>query len=288
MGPAIVSAEETATPEVTDKLMLRGGWAYVFGANANVSIGGPALGVGANVDLTTDEFWARMTAPDAPFPTTAAASPGEFKEAFEAAFGQGADALVCVNVSGSLSGTLKSAEVARSMLADREIHVIDSRTASMGVGLLAQLAAELAAEGVSAAEIARLIEERKAQVDLYVALETLEYLKRGGRISAAQAAIGGILSVKPIITIADGVVESVDKPRTRGKARERLLELITARPIERGYVLSANAADAAAFADELTSRAGLPAGSLPVRSIGASVGPHVGPGAYGAVLLYRS
>ena len=119
-------------------------------------------------------------------------------------------------------------------------------------------------------------------------LETLEYLKRGGRISAAQAAIGGILSVKPIITIEDGVVETADKPRTRSKARERLLELITAKPIERAVVLSGMAADPDAFATELAARAGLPVGSTPVRSIGPSVGPHVGPGAYGAVVIYRS
>ena len=114
----------------------------------------------AGVDLTTDEFWERMTAPDAPFPTTAAAAPGDFIGAFEAAFAAGADAIVCVHVSGDLSGTIKSAQVAAAMLPDREIHVVDSRTASMGEGMLAQIAAELAAEGVSAAEIARVLEDR--------------------------------------------------------------------------------------------------------------------------------
>ena len=100
---------------------------------------------------------------------------------------------MCVNVAGDLSGTLKSAQVAQGMLQDREIHVIDSRTASMGVGQLVQIGAELAAEGVSATEIARVLEERKADVDLFVALDTLEYLKRGGRISGAQAAVGTML-----------------------------------------------------------------------------------------------
>ena len=85
-----------------------------------------------NVDLTTDEFWVRMLAPDAPFPTTAAAAPGDFKAAFEAAFDGGADGVVCVNASDGLSGTHKSARIAAGMLEGREIHVIDSRTASMG------------------------------------------------------------------------------------------------------------------------------------------------------------
>jgi DegV family protein with EDD domain len=226
-------------------------------------------------------------APDSPFPTTAAASPGEFKDAFEAALGQRADALVCVNVSGSLSGTLKSAEVARSMLADREIHVIDSRTASMGVGLLAQLAAELAAEGVSAAEIARLIEERKAQVDLYVALETLEYLKRGGRISGARAAVGTMLSIKPIITVVDGIVENADRVRSRLKARERVLELLTQKPLERAALLHTTNADVEEFRERFIERSGLDPSRVQVMTVGPSVGPYLGPGCVGGVIMYR-
>src|SRR3954468_784669 len=83
----------------------------------------------AGVNLTTDEFWQRMTAPDAPFPTTAAAAPGDFLSTFRQAFDAGADSVVCIAVSGDLSGTLKSAQVARDQLPDHEIHVIDSRTA---------------------------------------------------------------------------------------------------------------------------------------------------------------
>ena len=98
-------------------------------------------------------------------------------------------------------------------------------TASLGQGLLALTAGAMAAVGASAAEIAANMERRRRSVRLYIVLDTLEYLKRGGRISAAQAAIGSVLSVKPIITIEDGVVETVDRPRTRGKARARLLEL---------------------------------------------------------------
>ena len=120
------------------------------------------------------------------------------------------------------------------MRTDREIHVIDSRTASMGVGQLAQIGAELAAEGVSAAEVARVLEERKADVDLFVALDTLEYLKRGGRISGARAAVGTMLSIKPIITVNDGIVENADRVRSRQKARERVLELLTAKPARAG------------------------------------------------------
>jgi DegV family protein with EDD domain len=242
----------------------------------------------AGVTLTTEEFWRRMTAPDAPFPKTAAASAGEFQAAFERLFAEGADAIVCVNVAGSLSGTLKASSIARAELPDREIHVVDSGSASMGEGLLAQLAAELAGAGRSAAEIAAVLEDRKADLNLYVALDTLEYLKRGGRISGAQAAIGTLLSVKPIITIKDGTVETVDKPRTRSKARERVLELLTARPAERAGVLHTMADDIEGFREELIRRmpGGIDPGQVSVQPVGPSVGPHLGPGGIGAVVLY--
>src|SRR4029077_5934468 len=140
----------------------------------------------AGVTLTTEEFWRRMTAPDAPFPKTAAASAGEFQSTFERLFADGADAIVCVNVAGTLSGTLKASTIARGELPDREIHVVDSGSASMGEGLLAQLAADMAAAGRSAADIAAVLEDRKADLNVYIALDTLEYLKRGGRISGPQ------------------------------------------------------------------------------------------------------
>jgi fatty acid kinase fatty acid binding subunit len=243
----------------------------------------------AGVDLSIDEFWRRMTAPDAPFPTTAAAGPGEFKAAYEKAFADGAEAVVSIHVAGSLSATLKSAEIAKSMLANREIHIVDSGSASMGEGILAQMGSEMAAaQGASAAEIARVLDDRKKDLDLYVALDTLEYLKKGGRISGARAAIGTFLSVKPIITIREGVVETADKPRTRSKARERTIELLVQRPIERLAVLFTPPADADSFRKELVARAGpqLAPKHVSVQQVGASVGPHIGPGCVGAVVLY--
>lgn len=242
----------------------------------------------AGVDLSTEQFWQRMTAPDAPFPTTAASAPGEFKAVYDKAFADGADAIVSIHVAGSLSATLKSAEIAKGMLSNREIHIVDSGSASMGEGILAQIGAEMAATGASAAEIARVLDDRKKDLDLYVALDTLEYLKKGGRISGARAAIGTLLSVKPIITIRDGAVETADKPRTRGKARERTIELLVRRPIERLAVLFTPPADAESFRDEVVARAGsqLDRKNISFQPVGASVGPHIGPGCLGAVVLY--
>jgi DegV family protein with EDD domain len=242
----------------------------------------------AGVDISIDEFWTRMTAPDAPFPTTAASAPGDFKMAYDAAFAGGADAIVSIHPAGTLSGTIKSAQIARDMLADREIHIVDSQSASMGEGILAELGIGMAKMGVSAAEIARVLEDRAKDVDLFVALDTLEYLKRGGRISGARAAIGTLLSVKPIITVKDGQVERAEQVRTRAKARERVIELLTSRPLERLAVLYTPPAEPDSFRDELVARVpgGIDPANVSTQIVGASVGPHLGPGLVGGVVLY--
>jgi DegV family protein with EDD domain len=228
----------------------------------------------AGVDLTTEQFWERMLAPSAPFPTTAAASPGEFKAAFEAAFTGGASAVVFVSVGERLSGTMKAARVATELLPDREIHLIDSASASMGEGLLALLGADLARGGATGEEVARTLQRRAADIDLFVALDTLEYLKKGGRISPARAAVGGLLQVKPIITVKEGAVDTADRVRTRSKARERVIELMTARPVEALAILYTPPADAGPFMDEVIARmpGGVDPARVSVQPVGASVG----------------
>src|SRR6478672_6219234 len=208
----------------------------------------------AGVDLSTADFWRRMTAPDAPFPTTAACSPGDFQTAYQRAFDEGAEAIVSIHVAGTLSGTIKAAEIARAMFKDREIHVVDSMSASMGEGVLAELAVEMDAAGASAAEIAQTVTRRRDDIGVYLALETLEYLKRGGRISGAQAAIGTLLSVKPIIEIKDGRVETTERVRTRGKAREKLVELLAVRPMDRLSILHTTQSGVEEFVEQLLPR----------------------------------
>ena len=158
----------------------------------------------------------------------------------------------------------------------------------MAEGILARLGRRARGRGRAAAEIAATLEARGPDMRMYVALETLEYLKKGGRISGAQAAIGTLLSVKPIIRVSDGVVDTVDRVRTRSKARERL---------HRAHLRASDRApgdpphdrpDVEAFRDEVLPRA---AGSIPadvtIDLVGASVGPHLGPGCVGAAILYR-
>jgi len=242
----------------------------------------------AGVDLSGPAFWDRMVAPDAPFPTTAASSPGDFKEAYEAAFADGAEAIVSIHVAGTLSATIKSAQIARDMLPDREIHIVDSLGASMAEGILAEIGIEMAEADHPAAEIAETLESRAPDMLMYVALETLEYLKKGGRISGAQAAIGTLLSVKPIIKVKHGVVTTAERVRTRSKARERLIELITEQPVERLAILHTTNAEVDAFREEMLRRLPhLKPEAVSVALVGASVGPHLGPGCVGAAILYR-
>ncbi len=243
----------------------------------------------AGVDLSGPAFWERMVAPDAPFPTTAASSPGDFKQGYEAAFAAGAEAIVSIHVAGTLSATIKSAQIARDMLPDREIHIVDSLGASMAEGILAKMGVELAEADRPGAEIAETLESRAPDIVIFVALETLEYLKKGGRISGAQAAIGTLLSVKPIIKVKDGVVTTAERVRTRSKARERLIELITEQPIERLAILHTTSADVDAFRDEMLRRLPhLEPEAVTVDLVGASVGPHLGPGCVGAAILYKA
>ncbi len=246
----------------------------------------------AGVDLTTQEFWDRMLAPGTPIPTTSAPSPGDFKAAFEAIFADGADAIVCPTLGAKLSATFQSATLAAQGLPDREIHVIDTGSTSMSTGIPALIAADLVAQGLPAAEIAERVRQRLPDVNLYVAMDTLEYLRKGGRLSATQAVIGTMLSVKPIITVVDGSVTLAERQRTRVKARARVIELVAAQPVERLAVLhtpTSTPEEVGAFREALL--AAIPGGVDPAMVttglIGASTGPHLGPDLMGAAFLIR-
>ena len=251
-----------------------------------VNFGKDAFSAGR--DLSTDEFWTKLKTPGSPFPTTAACSPGDFQTTYQRLFDEGADGIVSIHVAGTLSGTLKAAEVGRAMFKDRDIQIVDSMSASMGEGALAEIAVERAAAGASASDIAAEVTGRRDDIGIFLALDTLEYLKRGGRISGAQAAIGTLLSVKPIIELKHGVVETAERVRTRGKAREKLIELLTTRPMDRLSILHTTEAGVEEFAEELIAKVpgGIDRSKVTVDLVGPSVGPHLGPGCVGAVALY--
>jgi DegV family protein with EDD domain len=155
-------------------------------------------------ELSTDRFWQRLLTPGSPFPRTSAASAGNFKQAFESALAEGHDAVVCVCLARTLSATYDHASMAAEMLPGKPIFVFDSRSGSMGIGVLALAAARMAAAGGSARQIVDELSGMQKSVDLFVALDTLEYLRKGGRLSYARAAIGGLLSVgSPSTSLAE-------------------------------------------------------------------------------------
>ena len=242
------------------------------------------------VDLSTEEFWKRLLAPGTDIPKTAAPSPGEFLNVFQALFAEGAEAIVCPMVGSTISATIQSATIAARDLPDREIHIIDTKSTSMATGMPAILAAELAAAGASGAEVAEGIRRRLPDIDLYVAVDTLEYLRKNGRLSAASTAVGTVLSIKPIITVRDGVITLAEKMRTRTKARERVIELITQRPIERLAIMhtpTSTSEEVAAFRQAVLDRApgGIDPALVSVNLIGSTTGPHLGPHLMGAVFM---
>ena len=237
-------------------------------------------------EMTPDEFWVKMQAPDSPFAHTAAPSVGQFKQAFEQAFADGHESVICVCLSSQLSSTIKHAQMAKEMLATKQIFLVDSRNASMGVGALALQAAAMAATGATGFEIYSKLGNTVKHLDLYCALDTLEYLRKGGRIGNATAVLGGMLAIKPILSVDDGVVLVTDKPRTLAKATARLMELLTDRPALEVHLLYSPPADIAAFRDLVLKEMPEPAPTVvTTHMLGPVIGAHVGPGAFGAVLV---
>jgi DegV family protein with EDD domain len=240
-------------------------------------------------ELSPEQFWEKMGNPDCPFPLTAAPSVGLFKQAFEKAFDEGNDGVVCVCLSSGISSTIGHAELAKEMLPGRDIFLVDSKSASLASGALALRGAALARAGLPAAEIASKLLAMRDATTLYVGLDTLDYLRKGGRISYAKAAIGGLLAIKPIITVVDGLVAVTDQPRTRSKAIERVIELVTERPVTELHVMYSPPADFEAFKAAVLARLPEPAPKVvTVQVIGPVVGVHIGPGASGAILVRES
>src|SRR4051794_17388140 len=152
-------------------------------------------------ELSTDAFWRELAASSV-LPETAAPSVGAFEETFRRLTDEGADGIVCINLSAQLSATMQSAQVAAKALdGEIPIEIVDSQSASMGIGNLVLHAARRARAGASVAEIVAEVESRRAREHVFAALDTLEYLRKGGRIGGAQALLGSMLSIKPVIAV---------------------------------------------------------------------------------------
>lgn len=233
------------------------------------------------VDITPHQFYEKLVESDV-LPTTSQPSPAEFEAAFASALEEAGE-VVAITISSALSGTYQSAVIAAEAFGDR-VRVVDSLSASIGEQVIVRRAAQLAAEGLSAAELAGRIEAERGDVCVLALLDTLEYLKRGGRISAAAAFAGGVLAIKPVITLRDGAVVMAGKARGSKNGGNLLNQLVEKHGIDfsmpylLGYtglsdaLLMKYAADSGELWRSYTEE-------LPVTAIGSVIGTHGGPGA---------
>ncbi len=209
-------------------------------------------------ELTVAEFYRRMAESSA-LPETSAPSPGAFDAAFRRCADAGADAVVCINLSSRLSATMQSAETAAKAFGAEggnvDVHCVDSESVTLGLGTLVQWAAEQALDGADADTIVKGVRDQVRRQRVWATLDTLDNLKKGGRIGGARALLGTLLSVKPAIAIAGGVVEEAGKPRTRKKALQWLADKVLAEPaVERLNVVHGEAPDVDQFIALLAPR----------------------------------
>jgi DegV family protein with EDD domain len=226
-------------------------------------------------ELSTDEFWRRLADSDV-LPETSAPSAGAFEGAFRRLVEDGATGIICINLSSKLSATMQSAQVAaQAVQADCPVVVIDSLMVSMGLGSLCLTAAQRAADGDSLESIVANVTDRRNRSKLYGALDTLEFLKKGGRVGNARALLGTMLAIKPVLEVRDGVVEEAGKVRTRSKALRLLVDRVKEGPFENLAVLHGDAPDLDELLDLLEPLAARD--QIVVGQIGPVIGTHAGP-----------
>jgi len=227
------------------------------------------------IDLTPEAFYAKMAQVDV-LPATAAPSPGAFEEAFRKAGADG-DAVICINLSAALSATMQAAEAAaRSIGEEIDVRVLDSVSITAGEGRQVLAAAEAAAGGASADDVVTLVHDLSSRTRILGALDTLDNLKKGGRIGGAQAMLGSMLSIKPLIDISTGSVEEAGKQRTRRKAMMWLRDRLFEQPqLDEVAVCNGGADDVDEFVELLLPR--YDREQLSRWTIGPVIGAHGGP-----------
>jgi DegV family protein with EDD domain len=235
------------------------------------------------VDLTAEEFYGSLVS-SVRTPTTAQPSPADFQAVYQDLLEQGHE-IVSIHVSGKLSGTVNSAQQARAALGDSApVEVVDSQMASLGMGLVVLDAARRASEAASHLELAQEVRECLPQTQCIFVLDTLEYLQKGGRIGKAQAFVGSVLSVKPILKLQDGEVHPVERPRNLERGIRRLAELAREyAPLRQlGVIYSTDPERAAELKRTLSDL--LPQDKIVTSRFGPALGTYVGPRALGIAL----
>ncbi|MBE9374526.1 DegV family protein [Saccharopolyspora sp. HNM0983] len=218
--------------------------------------------------------------------TTSGATPEELAEVYRSALDE-ADEVVAVHLSRQLSGTWDAARVAARTVDPGRIRVVDSRSAAMGLGFAVLAAADSARGGADADEVARVAADTAQAATTRFSVQTLEHLRRGGRIGTAAAVLGTALAIKPLLHVHDGRIEALEKVRTTSRAVSRLVELTVAEAGS-GSAVAVHHSGAPDRAEELAARIRAEAGAeldCVVSEVGAVIGAHIGPGAVGAVVL---
>ncbi len=237
------------------------------------------------VDMTPEMFYARL--PTAPvMPATSQPSPADFITVYRELVEQGASAILSVHISSKLSGTVASAELARQEVPEVPIQIVDSLSLSMGLGILVLEAAWALEAGRPVEEIAQHLERLREQIRILFVVDTLEFLRRGGRIGGAQAFLGSMLSLKPILTIREGHVDAVERVRTKQRAIRRMVEMLVQEAAGRPIHLAVIHASVPAEANLLLEQA---RGQLNVREtftaeLSPVIGTHAGPGTIGMMV----
>ena len=241
-------------------------------------------------DLTAAEFWAKCASAPA-LPETAAPSPGAFEEAYRRAQAGGADGIVVITLSRKMSATIEAAELAAGNVgADLQVRVVDSANASLGEGMSVLLAAQAAGRGASLDEVEEVARSASRRTKLIATIDTLDNLRRAGRIGGAQALLGGLLSIKPLIAVSQatgGEVAEAGKQRTRARALTALVDNVRAvGPVEALGVMHAEAPDV----EELLARLDdiVPREDIVLADVGAVIGTHVGPRCIGIVSVAKA
>ncbi len=237
------------------------------------------------VDLDASTFYHRLRN-SAALPTTSQPAPGEFVALYERLTQKG-DSVISIHITSALSGTFHSAQLAKTMVDSKDVFVIDSRSCSMGLGLIVLAAARSAREGRTRKEILSQVSELIDRVKVLFVVDTLEFLARGGRIGKAGSLLGALLNIKPILGLADGMVVPLEKVRGKARATERMVELAAG-----GFDPGRRLVCAIVHSDDYTSmlkvqervKSMLNCSEIIISELGSVVGTHVGPGVVGIIV----
>lgn len=221
-----------------------------------------------------DEFYNKLKNTKL-FPSTSQPAAGEFLDAFNKAFEEGYDEIIAIVLSSKLSGTYNSAVLAKNMLENKIITIIDSQMSAANLKFLVEDAVEMAKEGKSSEEIQLHLDSKKLGMHVYLTTETLEYLSRGGRLSAVQATVGNLLNIKPIIELKDGELKLLEKLRGKNKALSAIVDKVPDNVQKIGVCHVLDKDDAIKLKNILAEK--FPQSIITIEELGPVIGAHLGP-----------